>query len=119
MSTLQLDEIKQRQRAQWDASAPGWRKWEHHLLHNLQPLTDMLVRNAGIRPGYSVLDLACGTGEPALTIARIVGVDLAPGMLAVARERMVSQGLKNVSFQANEHDDLPVLQDNSFDAAVC
>ncbi len=126
MSTLQLDEIKQRQRAQWDASAPGWRKWEHHLLHNLQPLTDMLVRNAGIRPGYSVLDLACGTGEPALTIAkivgpsgRVVGVDLAPGMLAVARERMVSQGLKNVSFQANEHDDLPVLQDNSFDAAVC
>ena len=126
MSTLQLDEIKQRQRAQWDASAPGWRKWEHHLLHNLQPLTDMLVRNAGIRPGYSVLDLACGTGEPALTIAkivgpsgRVVGVDLAPGMLAVARERMVSQGLKNVSFQANEHDDLPGLQDNSFDAAVC
>jgi len=86
----------------------------------------MLVRNAGIRPGYSVLDLACGTGEPALTIAkivgpsgRVVGVDLAPGMLAVARERMVSQGLKNVSFQANEHDDLPGLQDNSFDAAVC
>jgi hypothetical protein len=24
MSTLQFDEIKQRQRAQWDASAPGW-----------------------------------------------------------------------------------------------
>jgi len=126
MSTLQLDEIKQRQRAQWDAAAPGWKKWERQFIHNLQPLTDLLVRNAGIKPGYSVLDLACGTGEPALTIAKIVGpsgkvvgVDLAPGMLAVARERMVSQGLKNVSFQVNEHDDMPALQDNSFDSAVC
>ena len=126
MSTLQLDEIKQRQRMQWDASAPGWKKWERHFIHNLQPLTDMLVSNAGIKPGYSVLDLACGTGEPALTIAkmvgpsgRVVGVDLAPGMLAVARERMASQGLKNVTFQVNEHDDLPALQDHSFDAAVC
>src|SRR5207245_5836127 len=34
-------------------------------------------------------------------------------------ERMASQGLKNVTFQLNEHDDLPALQDSSFDAAVC
>ena len=126
MSTLQSDEIKQRQRLQWDASAPGWKKWDRQLIHNLQPLTDILVRSTGIKPGYSVLDLACGTGEPGLTIARIVGptgkvvgVDLAPGMLAVARERMASQGLKNVTFQVNDHDDLPALQDGSFDAAVC
>lgn len=126
MSSLQLDEIKQRQRMQWDASAPGWKKWEKNFIHNLQPLTDMLVKNAGIKPGYSVLDLACGTGEPALSIAKIVGhtgkvvgVDLAPGMLAVARERTSAQGLKNVTFQLNEHDDLPALQDDSFDVAVC
>jgi hypothetical protein len=42
MSTLQFDEIKQRQRAQWDASAPGWRKWEWNFIQNLQPLSDML-----------------------------------------------------------------------------
>jgi SAM-dependent methyltransferase len=126
VSTLQFDEIKQRQRAQWDASAPGWKKWERKFIHNLQPLTDMLVKNAGIKPGYSVLDLACGTGEPALTIAkivgpsgRVVGVDIAPGMIAVAKERMAAQGLKNVTFQLNEHDDLPALQDNTFDVATC
>ncbi len=86
----------------------------------------MLVRNAGIKPGYSALDLACGTGEPALSIAKIVGpsgkvvgVDIAPGIIAVAKERMAAQGLKNVTFQLNEHDDLPALQDNSFDAATC
>jgi SAM-dependent methyltransferase len=95
MSTLQFDEIKRRQRAQWDASAPGWKKWERNFIQNLQPLTDLMVRNAGIKPGYSVLDLACGTGEPALTIAKIVGpsgkvvgLDIAPGMIAVAKERI-------------------------------
>ncbi|HEV2120372.1 MAG TPA: class I SAM-dependent methyltransferase [Candidatus Bathyarchaeia archaeon] len=126
MSTLQSDEIKQRQRMQWDASAPGWKKWERQFIHNLQPLTNLLVKSTGIKPGYSVLDLACGTGEPGLTIAnivgsngRVVGVDLAPGMLVVARERMASQGLKDVTSQVNEHDDLPALQDSSFDAAVC
>jgi ubiquinone/menaquinone biosynthesis C-methylase UbiE len=40
-------------------------------------------------------------------------------MIAVAKERMAAQGLKNVTFQPNEHDDLPALQDNSFDAATC
>jgi SAM-dependent methyltransferase len=126
MSNLQLDEIKKRQRTQWDASAPGWKKWERKFIHNLQPLTDMLVRNAGIKPGYSVLDLACGTGEPALSIAkivgpsgRVVGVDIAPDMITVAKERMAAQGLKNVTFQLNEHDDLPALHDSSFDAATC
>jgi enediyne biosynthesis protein CalE5 len=98
MSTLQFDEIKQRQRDQWDASAPGWKKWERKFIHNLQPLTDLLVRNTGTKTGYSVLDLACGTGEPALSIAkivgpsgRVVGLDLAPGMIAVAKERMAAQ----------------------------
>jgi ubiquinone/menaquinone biosynthesis C-methylase UbiE len=125
LSTLQLDEIKQRQRLEWGAAAPGWKKWEKRFMQNLQPLAEMLIRNAGVKPGMSVLDLATGTGEPALTIAkivgpsgRVVGVDLSPDMLNVARERMAAQELKNVTFQVNEHDDIPALQDNSFDAAV-
>jgi demethylmenaquinone methyltransferase/2-methoxy-6-polyprenyl-1,4-benzoquinol methylase len=40
--------------------------------------------------GKTVLDLACGTGDVALSVAegnRIVGLDLTPGMLAIARRR--------------------------------
>ncbi len=95
-------------------------------MRGLQPVSDLLIKNAGIIEGYSVLDMATGTGEPALTIAkivgrrgRVVGVDLSPDMLQVARERMVSQALENVTFQVNEDDDLPTFQDNSFDAVVC
>src|SRR2546422_1537924 len=126
MATFQLDEIKQRQRLEWQAAAPGWKKWERMIIQSLQPVADMLIKNAGITSGNTVLDMATGTGEPALTIAkivgpggRVVGVDLSPDMLDVAKERMVSQGLNNVTFQVNEHDDLPAFPDNSFDAAVC
>ncbi len=126
MTTVQLDEIKQRQRLEWQAAAPGWKKWDRLIIQSLHPVSDMLIKNTDIISGYSVLDMATGTGEPALTIAkivgprgRVVGVDLSPDMLEVAKERMASQGLKNVTFQVNEHDDLPALQDNNFDAAVC
>jgi len=55
--------------------------------------TKHLVDGAGIRAGAHVLDVACGTGvlaRNALARAgangRVVGADLAPGMLAAARE---------------------------------
>ena len=126
MSVAQQDEIKKRQLNDWNLAAPGWKKWEKRFLQNLQPLTDVLIRDAGIKQGHIVLDLATGTGEPALTIAklvgpkgRVVGVDLSPGMLSVAKERAAAQDISNATFQLNDHDDMPALHDNSFDAAVC
>ena len=51
-----------------------------------------LVRFAGVAPGRSVLDVACGTGIVARIAAdrmevgaRVVGLDVNPAMLAVAR----------------------------------
>jgi hypothetical protein len=56
------------------------------------PWAERLVELAGIEPGQSLLDLACGTGIVARTAApilgrggRIVALDLRPGMLAAAR----------------------------------
>src|SRR5215207_9933441 len=50
------------------------------------------VAESGLRPGWSVLDVGCGTGRalPALRAAvgpeaAVIGVDLTPQMLAVAR----------------------------------
>ena len=126
LATAHQDEIKKRQLNDWNLAAPGWKKWEKRFLQNLQPLTEVLINSAGIKPGDSVLDLATGTGEPALKIAKtigpkgkVVGVDLSPGMLSVAKERAAAQGIHNVTFQLNDHDDMPALEDNSFDAAVC
>jgi ubiquinone/menaquinone biosynthesis C-methylase UbiE len=62
------------------------------------------VQALGLRPGSTVIDLACGTGLnfPLLQQAvgpagRIVGVDLTDAMLARAQDRIKANGWSNVS----------------------
>ena len=50
-----------------------------------------LIDRAGITAGQRVVDLACGTGDLAVAAAargaRVVGLDLTPRMIELARER--------------------------------
>lgn len=62
------------------------------------------VRALGLRPGASVVDIACGTGRNFPLIeklightGRIVGVDLTDAMLVQARKRVDAHGWSNVS----------------------
>jgi ubiquinone/menaquinone biosynthesis C-methylase UbiE len=62
------------------------------------------VRALGLRPGDTVVDIACGTGLNFPLIeeligpgGRIVGVDLTDAMLTRARDRMATNGWSNVS----------------------
>jgi demethylmenaquinone methyltransferase/2-methoxy-6-polyprenyl-1,4-benzoquinol methylase len=62
------------------------------------------IRALGLRPGDTVVDVACGTGQnfPFIEEAigpdgRIVGVDLTDAMLARARERVETNGWDNVT----------------------
>jgi ubiquinone/menaquinone biosynthesis C-methylase UbiE len=62
------------------------------------------VQALGLRPGDSVVDVACGTGlnfpliEEAIgPDGRIVGVDLTDAMLAQAQQRMETNGWGNIS----------------------
>ncbi len=126
MASMNPCEVRQRKRAEWQAAAPGWKKWEKEILEMLQPISDILIESAGITSGYSVLDVATGSGEPALTIAKIigprgkvVGVDLSPGMIETAKERASSQGTTNVNFQVVEDESLSAFHDGTFDAVVC
>ena len=87
--------IKGQQKAAWDDSAEGWKRWWPTFERAAQLVNDRLVELAGVRAGNRVLDIATGSGEPALTAARAVGqsgrvvaVDMSPGMLAIARERI-------------------------------
>ncbi len=72
-----------------------------------QKVSDRLVELAKIKAGDRVLDIATGTGEPAITAARkvgpngrVIGTDHSPGMLEVARRRAASLGLTNVEYRA-------------------
>ena len=68
---------------------------------------------------WTVADLACGTGDVAVRlaprVARVVGVDHSPEMLAAARTR--AQGLANVELHDGALEALP-LDDASCDAAL-
>ena len=62
------------------------------------------VRALGLRPGDSVVDIACGTGQNFPLVqeligpaGRIVGVDLTDAMLAQAQNRIETNGWSNVS----------------------
>jgi ubiquinone/menaquinone biosynthesis C-methylase UbiE len=85
--------------------------------------TDLL---AALDPGYgeTILDVACGTGEPALTLARRVGdakitaVDAAEGMLGVARKKAENEGLTDITFECMPAEQL-TFPDNHFDAVSC
>jgi ubiquinone/menaquinone biosynthesis C-methylase UbiE len=62
------------------------------------------VRALGLRPGDTVVDMACGTGlnfsllEAAIgPSGRLIGVDLTDAMLGRARQRIAAHGWGNVS----------------------
>jgi ubiquinone/menaquinone biosynthesis C-methylase UbiE len=120
------DEIRHHARIEWDAAAPGWKKYGKDMLRWIAPVSDQLIRSTGITSGQTVLDVATGTGQPALTIAKIVGpngkvigVDLSPEMLEVANEEAAYQGLTNVVFQVVKDENLSMFPDNTFDSVVC
>jgi ubiquinone/menaquinone biosynthesis C-methylase UbiE len=86
-------------------------------------MTEVLLGASAIAPGSSVLDLASGSGEPALTIASFVGAsgrvtasDLSAGMLAIAEEKC--RGAENICFEQADAHDLP-FTDEYFDVVTC
>src|SRR5215813_975042 len=71
----------------------------------LNPLTEQLLRRAGISTGMHVLDLGCGIGELSLMVARMVGrhgtvtaIDIDQIALATSTARAREQALDNVQF---------------------
>lgn len=64
----------------------------------LAPVSAVVVERAGIEADDVVVDVACGTGNAALLAAargaRVIGVDGAPRLLAVARERAAAAGVQ-------------------------
>lgn len=63
-----------------------------------------------LRPGDSVLELGCGTGEDARFLGErgftVTATDASPGMLRVARAKCA--GLENVRFEAVDLNELPL-----------
>ncbi len=111
--------------AYWRTRGPFWQREADLMARAAQALNQPLIDAANIAPGQKVLDLASGPGEPAFTIAEMVGpdghvvaTDLVEEMLAGTRRRIADLGVSNISAKIADMQALP-FEAGSFDRVTC
>jgi SAM-dependent methyltransferase len=103
-------------RAEWsDGDYPS-------VAQHLRPASEGLLRALGSLDGVELLDVATGTGNVALLAAQagaahVVGVDLTPELLAVAREAAGREGLAAVEFVEGDAEALE-FEEGRFDVVT-
>jgi ubiquinone/menaquinone biosynthesis C-methylase UbiE len=96
--------------------------YEQELVGPLfRPWVEPMLEEVHLAAGERVLDVACGTGivarlakERVGDAGRVVGVDLSPAMLAVARR--VAPGIE---WREGDAGALPIQGDERFDVVLC
>ncbi len=114
ISDLQMQHVKESMRATWMSGDFGV------VAKTIASDAEAFARRLAIPNGARVLDVATGTGNLAIPLARsgaiITGVDIAPNLVAQARERAAAENL-TVSFDEGDAEELPYA-DGAFDAVV-
>lgn len=108
-----------------DKTVAAWRKWHAQIAVFTRGATEAILEAAHLRPGMRVLDLACGVGDPALSIAgevapsgRVTATDFGPGMMSLAEELARKKGITNIEFREANAESLP-FADESYDVLTC
>jgi ubiquinone/menaquinone biosynthesis C-methylase UbiE len=116
------------QQGQWQVAGSAPEVYERELVPAVfGAWAPILVELAQPCPGERVLDVACGTGIVARTVAKrvgpagaVVGVDLNPGMLSVARSVVLTDSRSDAALQWQEADaDKLPFPDKSFNIVYC
>jgi len=101
------------QRRLWGTDPRAWADLAE--AHN-RPLFEAVLDAAGVCPGTRVLDVGCGSGLTLVLAARCgatpSGLDISPGLLRIARDR-----LPDVDLREGDMESLP-WGDAAFDAVV-
>jgi SAM-dependent methyltransferase len=115
---------KVRTRQQWDRVAERWNRWSDTLDAWFGPPTETLLDQLDVTTGRRVLDIAAGTGEQTIQIARRVGptgsvlaTDLSPEMLRFAADKFRTRGFTQIETKVADAEDLGVPP-ASFDVAI-
>ncbi len=109
-----IQQIKEAMRATWMAGDFGV------VAKTISGSAEAFVTRLSIPPNTRVLDVACGTGNLAIPLARqgaaVTGVDIATNLLVQARERAAAENL-HATFDEGDAEQLP-YPDASFDTVV-
>jgi 2-polyprenyl-6-hydroxyphenyl methylase/3-demethylubiquinone-9 3-methyltransferase len=108
----------------FDALAP--RFWDPHgefrPLHLLNPVRAQFVAERATLAGARVLDVGCGGGLLCEAFARagaeVTGIDLAPGMIEVARLHAAAEGLK-IDYRLASAEQIAATTAGGFDIVTC
>ena len=96
--------LKERMKASWMAGDFG------QIARVNERSGEEFVERLGLEPGMQVLDVACGTGNQSIPAGRtgavVTGLDIAPNLLAQARERAEREKL-SINFMEGDAEQLP------------
>lgn len=102
-----------------------WRRYDDDEQRLSAPLSERMLDLAGVGPGTRVLDLATGRGEPAIRAAHrvgptgaVLGVDIAPAMLRMARERADREHVENLDLRELSAERLDGVPDAGYDVVL-
>ncbi|MBA2693504.1 MAG: class I SAM-dependent methyltransferase [Rubrobacter sp.] len=98
-----------------------WTSGEYARIGNpLVIIGELLCEAADLRSGDTVLDVATGSGNTAISAARrfceVTGMDLAPESIEHARKRAEAEGME-ITFDVGDAEEMP-YPDASFDAVL-
>ena len=102
-----------------------WRRYDSIESRLTAPVSERMLDLAGIGAGMRVLDLATGRGEPALRAARrvgpdglVLGIELADGLLQMAREKARQNGVSNLDLRSANAESVQDIPIDHFHAAT-
>lgn len=110
----------------FDNIAPTYDKLNHIMSLNIDRIWRRRVMRIVRRSkAHKIMDIATGTGDLAIAMAKrvdrtqILGIDLSEEMLAVARQKILKQGLEErIMIEKGDAENLTMVSDCSIDAAT-
>ena len=110
----EMESLKTRLKAMWMTGDFG------QVAKHIETGAEEFIARLALKPGVSLLDVACGSGNLAIPAARagaiVTGVDIATNLLEQARARAESESL-TIQFDEGDAENLP-YGDAAFDEVV-